>query len=550
MAPTSALSIDADCEAHENGDSDCDKASEQEGQPMPGKRGKARRITRRNLFEATAGTALALPLVGIKNNAVGAEVRSDRVRQENALPGTSDWMLTRPIVDEDNSNRSSRIEGFCSKPSVRPGESLDLKVSTRPASTFSVDIYRLGYYQGKGGRHMATLGPFRGSPQAIPPVGEQRLRECDWEVATQLKIPSDWLSGVYVGKLTAEKEGAQSYVIFIVRDDRACDFLFQVSDATWLAYNLWPGGYSLYNDGKHPQAYCGPGVEVSWDRPYAWNWHGHRAPLTLGSGEFFLWEYPLAYWMEKEGYDVSYISTLDTHTDRQGLRRGRSFLSVGHDEYWSLAMFDNVRQAVDAGMNAAFFSGDTCWCVVPFLPGVGGAKHRKITRQGLFGPLSDEAETPEALAECLARYPGTKQLPTLAPSEGLLIGARNVYPYMGIADWICRDPDHWMYDGTGMQMGERISGLIGWEWNSGPADVPGLCVVASGKVSDGLGGDGHYHATIYPGKKENWVFNASTWWWWDGLAIPPGHYRVTDQLKGPDPRVLRMTRNVFAKFLA
>ncbi len=121
MAPTSALSIDADCEAHENGDSDCDKASEQEGQPMPGKRGKARRITRRNLFEATAGTALALPLVGIKNNAVGAEVRSDRVRQENALPGTSDWMLTRPIVDEDNSNRSSRIEGFCSNPSVRPG---------------------------------------------------------------------------------------------------------------------------------------------------------------------------------------------------------------------------------------------------------------------------------------------------------------------------------------------------------------------------------------------------------------------------------------------
>ena len=42
--------------------------------------------------------------------------------------------------------------------------------------------------------------------------------------------------------------------------------------------------------------------------------------------------------------------------------------------------------------------------------------------------------------------------------------------------------------------------------------------VASGKVSDGFGGD--------------------------------GHYRVTDKLKGPDPRVQQMTRNVFARFLA
>ena len=517
-----------------------------------GKHGTARRITRRKLFEATAGAGLALPLTGITGNisAATSHKRNDLVAQENARKGTRDWMLTRALVDDENRRRSSRIEGYASAPSVRPGETLDLKVSTRPASPFTIDIYRTGYYQGTGGRHMTRLGRFEGTPQEEPAVGEGRLRECAWETSAELTIPTDWLSGVYLAKLTAEKKGAQSYIIFIVRDDRECDFLFQVSDASWLAYNLWPGGYSLYNDGKNPRAYCGPGVSVSWDRPYAWNWHGHKAPLTLGSGEYFLWEYPLAYWMEKEGYDVSYISTLDTHTDRIGLRRSKSFLSVGHDEYWSLSMFDNVRQAVDAGMNAAFFSGDTCWCVIPFLPNAAGQKYRTITRQGLFGPLDDEAETPEALAECLARYPGTKQLPTLAPSEGLLIGARNVYPYMGIADWICRDDSHWLYEGTGMQNGDSISGLIGWEWNSGPAEIPGLRVVASGEVSDGYGGDGHYHATIYPGKKDNWVFNASTWWWWDGLATPPGCVRVTDRLLGPDERVQRMTRNVFARFLA
>ncbi|GAG26682.1 unnamed protein product, partial [marine sediment metagenome] len=258
-----------------------------------------------------------------------------------------------------------------------------------------------------------------------PEVGEHRLRECRWEPTTKLAIPRHWVSGVYVGKLTAEKDGAQSYVIFIVRDDRPCDFLFQCSDSTWLAYNVWPGGWSLYDDGVHRRAYCGPDVNVSLDRPYGWNWHGHKAPLTLGSGEFFLWEYPLAYWMEREGYDVSYISTVDTHTGKAGLRRAKSFLSVGHDEYWSLPMFNNVKTAVDHGMHAAFFSGDTCWAVIPFLASQTGRPHRIITREGLFGPMEEEAETPKALAECLARYPGMARLKQLGPSEADLIGARN-----------------------------------------------------------------------------------------------------------------------------
>jgi hypothetical protein len=49
---------------------------------------------------------------------------------------------------------------------------------------------------------------------------EKRLRECQWEPATTITIAPDWVSGVYLGKLTAEREGLQSYVIFIVRDDR------------------------------------------------------------------------------------------------------------------------------------------------------------------------------------------------------------------------------------------------------------------------------------------------------------------------------------------
>jgi N,N-dimethylformamidase beta subunit-like protein len=87
-------------------------------------------------------------------------------------------------------------------------------------------------------------------------------------------------------------------------------------------------------------------VQVSWDRPYGKYCQIVDAPLSQGSGEFFLWEFPLAFWMEKQGYDVSYISNIDTHADGKGLLRAKGWLSIGHDEYWSLDMFHNVKAAV------------------------------------------------------------------------------------------------------------------------------------------------------------------------------------------------------------
>ncbi len=52
----------------------------------------------------------------------------------------------------------------------------------------------------------------------------------------------------------------------------------------------------------------------------------------------------------------------------------------------------------------------------------------------------------------------------------------------------------------------------------------------------------------YPGPKGNFVFNASTIFWAQGLASPPGHtlpYTHNGRPHGPDPRVERITRNLF-----
>ena len=63
-------------------------------------------------------------------------------------------------------------------------------------------------------------------------------------------------------------------------------------------------------------------------------------------------------WLERNGYDVSYFTGVDS--DRLGaeIREHRAFLSVGHDEYWSGGQRANVEAARDAGVNLAFFSGN------------------------------------------------------------------------------------------------------------------------------------------------------------------------------------------------
>src|SRR5437870_1871278 len=356
----------------------------------PGNKG---RITRRDLIKGAVGLGAMTAFPGfaqVGKDAAGVtrksiSAKSDLVRRENARPGTRDWLLTNTRIDPKTKYRCPWIEGYCSRTSGRSGEEIAFHVSTNPSSPFTLDIYRMGYYGGTGGRQVLSLGPFKGAPQADPPIGEKRVRDCRWEPCATIKIPSDWLSGVYLGKLTAERDGLQSYVIFIVRDDRPADFIFQCSDTTWQAYNRWPSQFALYDDGDN-QWYWGPNVQVSFNRPYGKYCQILDAPLSTGSGEWFLWEFPLAYWLESRGYDVTYVSNVDTHADPKSLLRAKGFLSVGHDEYYSIEMFRHLKAAIDAGLNVAFLSGNAVCGRILFSPDARRLPNRAFERVGVFGP--------------------------------------------------------------------------------------------------------------------------------------------------------------------
>ncbi|MCB1227298.1 MAG: hypothetical protein KDK99_15880, partial [Verrucomicrobiales bacterium] len=351
------------------------------------------------------------------------------IERENAHEGALDWQLTRVRLDQRDGFRSPAIEGYCSRQSVRAGQSLDVFVSTHPAATFRLEIFRTGYYGGRGSRRMAELGPFEGKPQPLPEVGPMRLRECVWEKALSLTIPDDWVSGVYLGRLStippqADEPYWQSYIVFVVTDDRPADVLVQCSDNTWQAYNRWPDAYSLYTDPKGNQ---GPWSQVSFDRPYAKYAQIYENPQSLGSGEWLCFEFPLAYWLEQRGYDVSYCSNSDMLTAERGLKC-KSFLSVGHDEYWDIRQYQSVEEMKAAGVNLLFLSGNSvCW-VTPFSDNAAGTPHRRIFRGGPFGGDYTYAVQREA---------NHGPYPHRGPDEGYLMGVRNISPVNGGGDWIC-----------------------------------------------------------------------------------------------------------------
>ena len=174
--------------------------------------------TRRSFLASAAAPALAFSATSVR----AAEAKPNLIREENAKPGADDWQLTRVRLDERDGMRSSDIEGYCSKQSVAAGETIEIFVSVKVPAEYRLEIFRTGYYGGKGARLMQTFEKLPGKTQPTPEStrGDRHLHECLWEPSVTLTIPPDWVSGVYLGRLTTPDSTGkgywQNFVVFVV----------------------------------------------------------------------------------------------------------------------------------------------------------------------------------------------------------------------------------------------------------------------------------------------------------------------------------------------
>ena len=218
----------------------------------------------------------------------------------------------------------------------------------------------MGYYRGDGARLMENMGTFPGVAQPTCPISATTgMVSCtNWSKTTTLNVPSTWTTGVYLAKLVGPDDS--SFIIFVVRDDGGHEpIVFQTSVDTYEAYNTY-GGTSLYNNLTDGSVYApAHAVKVSFDRPFI-------PGDDSGAGQVLSYEYPFIRWAEEQGFDITYTTNVDTSTGVNPLTNHKVFLSVGHDEYWSMGMRTNVQNAINSGVNVAFFSANTSYWQVRF----------------------------------------------------------------------------------------------------------------------------------------------------------------------------------------
>src|SRR5439155_8943465 len=108
----------------------------------------------------------AIPVAGADNPVV----------TENQQAGSAGWNLTRTADDVNG-----QIKGYASLTSVLQGSTINFSISVNPAQTYTIDVYRIGYYGGLGGRLRLHDGPLNGTTQpACVPDSTTGLIACDW----------------------------------------------------------------------------------------------------------------------------------------------------------------------------------------------------------------------------------------------------------------------------------------------------------------------------------------------------------------------------------
>jgi hypothetical protein len=526
------------------------------------------------------------------------------VQLENQKPGTSAWQIGLPPYLNSN-DTDQWIRGYASTTSINKGDKITFNITVNPYSwkpagsvPYYIDVYRVGWYGGLGGRLMKHLGPFDGVQQpggtssagvtnpGCPYDASTGMIVCNWtgdflgngsytldtSVNPDGSATPDWTSGIYLALLTTNQvqfssgdEDHQSYIIFAIREDaRKSDVLFQQAVATYQAYNNYPDdrltGKSLYDSGS----YGSPtnlgtqrAVKVSFDRPYTYADH-------TGAGDFLHWELYFIRWLERNGYDVTYSTDVDTHADGGQLLNHKSVVSVGHAEYWSNEMRQAFEAARDKGTSLAFFGANAVYTQIRFEPSAGGAPNRVMTcyKDATLDPYNDPSNpqyNPSLTTVAFRSSPVNKP-------EQQLVGVMYDDYFDAEAppqSYVVQNSNNWIYAGTGFINGSSVPGILGYELDRQfqeyfkPSAVPGSYTLVSNSPFTAVDGSGFSNSSIYQaygpaaGSTGGWVFGAGTIDWsfgLDGYQPPAGI--DTRGFPAPDPGIQLTTANILNKFLA
>jgi hypothetical protein len=485
---------------------------------------------------ATASAALLLVVLGSGSAATmpvyGAPARTtlpkqgNPVQRENRRAGSKSWSL-------DQTAPPRRIEGYASEVSVLPGQKVHFHVSTTPVARYRIVLYRLGWYQGAGARIIACIpsctsdrpGIARLQPRPDPATGLTRAR---WPVTGTFRFPRSTVSGYFLAKLeltTGPAHGKVTYIPLILRalTSRRSTILVQAAVNTWQAYNPW-GGKSLYAFNSTNGVAAN---HVSFSRPY--NTVG-AAPLT--------WDIGLLRFLEREGYNVSYTTDVDTDRTPGELSHHRLVISSGHDEYWSKRMRDAFVAARNSGTNLAFLGADIADWQIRY---EGDRRTIVEYRDAAADPISSPALKTVRFRDLTTPRP---QCELLGLSYEGLRGSTD--PPRSFSVNPAALGDRW-FRGSGFTATSTLPDSVGYEWDTiqpGCA-VPPLTVLFRYRGVAPGGRPTSAEVVRYVARSRARVFSSGSLQFVWGLDNYYGHADAP-----PNPRLQRFMRNALADLTA
>jgi len=438
-----------------------------------------------------------------------------------------------PLLPQPNEPRA-RIEGYTNQQSYIAGDEIVFHMS---ASTDAIDV-QIERFGTKTQRVFEKSGVAT-MLRAIP--ADASSHGCNWPETFRVKVPADWQSGYYIARFIphgGEAKANTGSVPFVLRSAKPGKILLQLSTNTYNAYCNW-GGYSLYAyNGRHKIQ----GRRVSFDRPIA--------------GQFNQWEAPFVKWAEDAGFKIDYAVNSDLEFHPEILKNYKLVMSVGHDEYWSAPMRDNLEKYIKDGGNVAFFSGNTCcWQVRSEDSGRALTCWKQNYRDDPLFATGDHRLLSSLWSHHLVKRPENS-----LTGVGFLWGGyhKSHGQFMdGKAEFSVHRPQHWLFEGTSLKKGDVFGSkdtIVGYEcdgceldWKEGvpsptfrdgtPKNFEILATCPARWAPD----DCEWYEKWQKGRTGNSVIGTYSN---GGTVVTVGTTDWAHGLRSNDPTVVRITKNV------
>lgn len=443
---------------------------------------------------------------------------------------------------------SDGLLGYAWPKWVRAGERSEFRVHSPEA--YKLTLWRYGQER----EFVRTIGWFdEHGPRAtvqITPDGDYTQTGVQWNrfgytsPHHQQLVTAPERSGLYYFHAKTQSGSFFAFPWIVAPARPSAPIAVLASNLTWNAYNSFGGRSNYinsdrlpatptvnarqdlerYTDLDHIQYYTTEYAPLSFDRPEPINTMPEQTRITdpiegRAACHVAPAEWRLLGWLERHNFSYDYYAETQLHLGTLNLDAYRVLVLSVHPEYWSRQMYDRVKAWVfERGGRLIYLGGNGLNCDVEFLDEqtviYRNEDNRRLRKRG----------SPYESRFHLRRESEANLLGVVYDDRGIMTAA----PYEVV------DPEHWVFEGTGLKAGDRFGtkcqhervpgGASGHETDKRSASSPANTrLLARGLNPDEGGAEMVIHETEGGGA----VFSVGSICWVSSLWVDEGVSRIT-----------------------